>query len=233
MELLSKDKVKKTEVWDSVFKTIRQPEWWKGDSDYHPALSSEPVSDLEKRLRAGEFVVATEVTPPIGAGTDKLIRDIESVKPYVTAINFTDSSSARPKMSSIACCKVAIDQKAEPVFQIAARDTTRTGLQSTVIGANAIGIKNILCVTGDNSMIGPSPTSNMNLVDIDSVQMLWILRKMRDEGIYLDGRSFKNPPKLFLGAATSPFASDPVLQAIKDHKKINAGAQFFQTNLIF
>ena len=73
----------------------------------------------------------------------------------------------------------------------------------------------------------------MNFLDIDSVQMLWILRRMRDEGIYLDGRNMKNPPKLFLGAATSPFASDPVLQAIKDHKKINAGAQFFQTNLIF
>jgi methylenetetrahydrofolate reductase (NADPH) len=73
----------------------------------------------------------------------------------------------------------------------------------------------------------------MNMVDVDSVQMLWILRRMRDENVYLDGRSFKNPPKLFLGAATSPFASDPVLQAIKDHKKINAGAQFFQTNLIF
>jgi len=73
----------------------------------------------------------------------------------------------------------------------------------------------------------------MNFVDVDSVQMLWILRKMRDEGLYLDGRKIKEPPKLFLGAATSPFASDPVLQAIKDHKKINAGAQFFQTNLIF
>ena len=73
----------------------------------------------------------------------------------------------------------------------------------------------------------------MNLLDIDSVQMLWILRRMRDEGIYLDGRTIKNPPGFFLGAATSPFASDPELQAIKDHKKVNAGAQFFQTNLIF
>jgi methylenetetrahydrofolate reductase (NADPH) len=96
-----------------------------------------------------------------------------------------------------------------------------------------MGIKNILCITGDNAMIGPTPTSYMNLLDIDSVQMLWIIRKMRDEGVYLDGRSFKNTPELFLGAATSPFASDPVLQAIKDHKKVNAGAQFFQTNLIF
>jgi methylenetetrahydrofolate reductase (NADPH) len=231
--ITSGGKLKKSEVWDSVFKTIRQPAWWNGDSDYHPPLSREPVSGLERRFRAGEFVVATEVTPPLGSGTDKFIKDIEAVKPYVTAINFTDSSSARPKMSSIACCKVAVDKDAEPVFQIAARDTTRTGLQSTVIGVNALGIKNILCITGDNSIIGPSPTSNMNLIDIDSVQMLWILRKMRDEGIYLDGRTFKNTPDLFLGAATSPFSSDPVLQSIKDHKKINAGAQFFQTNLIY
>jgi len=128
---------------------------------------------------------------------------------------------------------VAIDQKSEPVFQIAARDTTRTGMQSAVIGMNAVGIKNILCVTGDNPITGSLPTSSMNFVDIDSVQMLWILRRMRDEGIYLDGRNIKNSPKMFIGAATSPFSSDPVLQAIKDHKKINAGAQFFQTNLIF
>jgi methylenetetrahydrofolate reductase (NADPH) len=231
--ILSKNKGKKAEVWESVFKTIRQPEWWQGDSDYHPAAYEEPVSSLERRLRDGEFVVATEVTPPLSAKTDKLIKGIELVKPFVTAINFTDSSSARPKMSSIACCNVAIGLKAEPVLQIAARDTTRTGLQSAVIGVNAMGIRNILCVTGDNPRIGLSPTGNMNFVDIDSVQMLWILRRMRDDCIYLDGRKMKDPPKLFLGAATSPFASDPVLQAIRDHKKVNAGAQFFQTNLIF
>jgi 5,10-methylenetetrahydrofolate reductase len=231
--ITSGDKSKKAATWDSVFKTVRQPEWWNGDSDYHPPACGEPVSGLERRLRSGEFVVATEVTPSLGAGTDKMIKDIETVKPYVTAINFTDSSSARPKMSSIGCCKVAIDQDTEPVFQVAARDTTRSGLQSTILGLNAIGIRNVLCVSGDNSIIGPSPTSNMSLLDVDSVQMLWIIRKMRDEGIYLDGRSFKNKPEIFLGAATSPFASDPVLQAIKDNKKINAGAQFFQTNLIF
>jgi len=231
--LVTKDKVKKKEVWDSVFKTIRQPEWWNGDSAFHPAVDKEPVSDLERRLRNGEFVVATEVTPPLGANASKLIKDIELVKPFVTAINFTDNSSANPKMSGLACCKVAFDLKAEPVYQIAARDTTRTGLQSNVIGAGQFGIKNILCITGDSSRIGPSPTSAMNFVDLDSVQMLWVLRRMRDEGLYLDGRNIKYPPEFFLGAATTPFASDPVLQAIKDHKKVNAGAQFFQTNLIF
>ncbi len=112
-------------------------------------------------------------------------------------------------MSGLACCKVAGDLGAEAVFQIASRDTTRTGLQSDVIGAGQFGIRNILCVTGDNPRVGPSPTSDMNIVDLDSVQMLWILRRMRDDGIYLDGRKMKYPPKYFLGAATSPLASDP------------------------
>jgi 5,10-methylenetetrahydrofolate reductase len=231
--LFSRDNNYKNEAWDKVFKTVRQPDWWKGDSEYHKPAYSVPASGLEARLREGKFVIATEITPPLSSNTKKLINEIASVKPWVSAINFTDSSSARPRMSSLACCKTAFDNGAEPVLQIAARDTTRTGLQSSVIGINSLGIKNILCVTGDDAIIGPSPTSNMNFVDIDSVQMLWILRRMRDEGIYLDGRKMKEPPKYFLGAATSPFASDPVLQAIKDQKKVNAGAQFFQTNLVF
>ena len=232
-DILSKDKDKKSKTWDSVFKIIRQPDWWQGDSDYHSPGYQEPVSELERHLQREEFVVATEVTPPLNANTNKLAKDIELVKPYVTAINFTDSSSARPRMSSIVCCKVAHDHNVEPVLQIAARDTTRTGLQADIIGINELGIFNVLCVTGDSAKVGPLPMSSMNLLDIDSVQMLWLLRRMRDEGIYLDGRKMKNPPKMFLGAATSPFASDPRLQAIKDHKKVNAGAQFFQTNLVF
>jgi len=220
-------------IWDSVFKTVRQPAWWQGDSEYHAPVHKEPVSELQRRLQDGEFVVATEVTPPLGTGTAKLISDIELVKPYVTAINFTDSSSARPRMSSIACSRIAVEHGAEPVFQIAARDATRAGLQSDIIGVNGMGIYNVLCITGDSTKVGPPPAGSMNMLDIDSVQMLWILRRMRDEGLYLDGRKMKDHPKLFLGAASSPFASDPVLQAIKDQKKVNAGAQFFQTNLIF
>ncbi|MGA1978861.1 MAG: methylenetetrahydrofolate reductase C-terminal domain-containing protein [Bacteroidales bacterium] len=231
--IISGDKKKKNEVWESVFRTVRQPDWWNGDSEYHPPRYRPPASSFEEKLLSGRFVIATEITPPLGSGTSKLRNDIELVKPWVNAINFTDSSSAHPRMSSLACCMTALDCGAEPVLQIAARDTTRTGLQSSVIGINSMGIKNVLCVTGDNPVIGLSPISNMNFVDIDSVQMLWILRKMRDEGIYLDGRKIKNPPSFFLGAATAPFALDPVLQAIKDQKKVNAGAQFFQTNLIF
>ncbi|HLN56228.1 MAG TPA: methylenetetrahydrofolate reductase, partial [Bacteroidales bacterium] len=153
--------------------------------------------------------------------------------PFASAINFTDSSSARPKMSSVACSTFAAANGAEPVLQIAARDTTRTGLQANAVGLNALGIHNVLCITGDNASTGCPPYANMNILDIDSVQMLWIMRKMRDDGIYLDGRKIKIPPKYFLGAATSPFAQDAEFQALKDQKKVNAGAQFFQTNLVF
>ncbi len=231
--VLSKDKEKKAAAMDSVFKTIRQPVWWSGDSEYHAPGYSEPISELERKFLSGEFVVTAEVTPPTGIKTAKLVSDIEIVKPYVTAVNFTDSSSARPRMSSIACSHIAHKQNVEPVFQIAARDTTRTRLQSDIIGINELGVRNVLCITGDSPRIGPSPSGSLNILDIDSIQMLWILRRMRDNAVYLDGRSIKSPPKMFLGASSSPFASDPALQAIRDHKKVNAGAQFFQTNLIF
>lgn len=230
---LSKDKEIRKKTWDSVFKTIRQPAWWNGDSEYHPPAYKEPVSDFERKLKSGKFVVATEVMPPLGSNPSKLIKGIELVKPYLSVINFTDSASANPRMSSLACCKVASDHNAEAVLQIAARDTTRTGLQATALGASQFGVKNILCITGDSAKVGPSPASDLGFVDIDSIQMLWILRRMRDEGIYLDGRKIKYPPQYFLGAATSPFASEPVLQAIRDQKKVNAGAQFFQTNIVF
>jgi methylenetetrahydrofolate reductase (NADH) len=231
--MLTRDPVKRTMVWDSVFRPVRQPEWWQGDREYHAPGYSTPVSELERRLKAGEFVVTSEVAPPMTTSTKKLISNIELVKPYVAAINFTDSPSATPRMSSWACSALAIQNGAEPVMQIAARDRTRTGLQAEVLGANALGVRNILCLSGDSMRMAPSPRGRMDIVDVDSVQMLWILRRMRDDARYLDGRNIKFPPKYFLGAAASPFASEPHFQAIREHKKVNAGAQFFQTNLVF
>jgi len=178
-------------------------------------------------------VITAEVSPPLSTATGKLTRDIEMIRDMVAAINFTDSASASPRMSSMACSKVAAELGADPVLQVAARDRTRSGLQSEIMGANVMGVHNVLCITGDNARIGPSPTINTNILDMDAVQMLWILRRMRDEGIYLDGRKMKSSPRLFLGAAASPFASEPRFQALREKKKVNAGAQFFQTNLIF
>ncbi|MCB2179829.1 methylenetetrahydrofolate reductase C-terminal domain-containing protein [bacterium] len=231
--MLSRDEELRASTWDSIFRPVRQPDWWQGDSEYHPPAYEEPISELEKRLRSGEFVVTTEVAPPASTATRLLIKNINTVQDYVASVNFTDCPSATPRMSSIACSKTAIENGAEPVMQIAARDRTRTGLQSEVIGAAAMGIKNILCLSGDNSRMGPRPMGRSDILDIDSIQMLWILRRMRDEGIYLDGRKIKYPPQIFLGAAASPFASEPRFQALREQKKVNAGAQFFQTNLVY
>ncbi len=231
--LTSRDPGQRAITWDSIFRPVRQPDWWGGDAEYHPPAYSEPVSTLERRLRAGEFVVTAEVAPPMSTATGKLLRSIEMVQPYVAAINFTDNPSATPRMSSMACSTLAVQHGAEPVLQIAARDRTRMNLQSDVLGASALGIRNILCISGDHARMGPGPVGRSDVVDIDSIQMLWILRKMRDEGKYLDGRPIKFAPQYFLGAAAAPFASEPKFQAIREHKKVNAGAQFFQTNLVY
>lgn len=221
------------EVWESVFQPVRQPDWWQGDAEYHAPAYSEPASELERRLKAGEFVVTSEVAPPLTTATKKLIENIKLIKPYAAAINFTDCPSATPRMSSWACSAIAVQNGAEPVMQIAARDRTRVGLQAEVLGSNALGVRNVLCLSGDSMKMAPEPRGRMDIVDVDSIQMLWILRRMRDEGKYLDGRAMKFPPKFFLGAAASPFASEPKFQAIREHKKVNAGAQFFQTNLVY
>ncbi len=94
-------------------------------------------------------------------------------------------------------------------------------------------MRNILVLSGDSGRMGPPPLGRLDVIDMDSVQMLWLLRRMRDEGHYLDGRPIKFPPKVFLGAAAAPFASRPEFQAIREHKKVNAGAQFLQTNLVY
>ncbi len=231
--VLSTDGKKRDAAVESVFRPVRQPVWWQGDSEYHAPQYSEPVSELERRLKAGQFVVTAEIQPPQTVSTKKLISNIEMLKPFVTAVNFTDAASATPRMSSWACSTIAVQHGAEPVLQIAARDTTRVALQGEALGANGLGIRNYLCLSGDSNRLASGPWGRMDILDLDSVQMLWILRKMRDEGKYLDGRDIKFPPKYFLGAAASPYASRPEFQAIREHKKVNAGAQFFQTNLIF
>ncbi|MCL4264180.1 MAG: methylenetetrahydrofolate reductase C-terminal domain-containing protein [Anaerolineae bacterium] len=231
--LVKRDKNVRAATWDAVFRPVRQPEWWQGDAEYHAPAYDEPVSELERRLKAGEFVVTAEVAPPLSAATGAMCRNVELVRPYVAAVNFTDCPSATPRMSSIACSTMALQHDAEPVLQIAARDRTRTGLQAEVLGASALGIRNILCLSGDHARMGPVPQGRMDVIDIDAVQMLWILRRMRDEGKYLDGRNIKFRPQFFLGAAGAPFASRPEFQAIREHKKVNAGAQFFQTNLVY
>jgi methylenetetrahydrofolate reductase (NADPH) len=212
---------------------LRQPDWWRGDALPHSAPAHEPVSHLEEKLSHGEFVVTAEVAPPLAASADELVRKFNMLRGYVDAVNFTDNPSATSRMSPLAASVLCLQNGLEPVMQIAARDYNRMGVQSAVLGATALGIRNILCLTGDHSSLGPHPHSRMDIWDIDSIQLVWMLRRMRDEGHFLDNREIKPSPPIFIGAAASPNASRYRYQALREAKKVNAGVQFFQTNLIY
>lgn len=223
----------RADAWEKFFYDLRQPDWWQGDDKPHPAPAHKPVSVLEEKLTNGEFVVTAEVAPPIAAETEHLIKKLEALREVLDAVNFTDNPSATPRMSSFASSLLALQVGLEPVMQIAARERTRMGIQAEILGAAALGIRNVLCITGDHASMGPSPHGRLDILDLDSVQMIWMLRRMRDENHFLDGREIKSAPQLFLGAAGSPFASETRFQAVREKKKSNAGAQFFQTNLIY
>ncbi len=219
--------------WENFFKEIRQPDWWQGDSLPHPAPLHVPVSHLEQLLSENKFAITAEIAPPLSASPEDLVKKIQMLKECVDAVNFTDNPSSTPRMSSLACSLIALQNGVEPVLQIAARDRTRMGLQGEVLGASALGIRNILCLTGDHPRLGPPPNGRMDIWDIDAIQAMWIIRRMRDEAQFLDCREIKCAPQVFIGAAGSPYASTPLIQAMREEKKVNAGAQFMQTNLIF
>jgi methylenetetrahydrofolate reductase (NADPH) len=184
-------------------------------------------------LRSGRFVITAEIAPALGATTDIIRKKVGWLKEYVTAANFTDNASAIARMSSIASSKICLDAGLEPVMQLQARDRNRITIASDAMGAAGLGIRNILCLSGDHGCMGRTPMPKPDQFDIDAIQMLWILRRMRDEGVYLDGREIKHRPQVFLGAAASPFGMPPELEAIRTEKKINAGAQFLQTMPVF
>ncbi len=232
--ILWSGKEKFKESWDLFFYEVRQPSWWGGDALPHPAPAHEPVSALERAFTEGKRpAVTAEIAPPLSSNPDDVIKKVEMLKGLVDAANFTDNPSATARMSSLACSLIALQHGLEPVLQIAGRDRTRTGFQAEVLGASALGIRNVLCLTGDHPRLGPAPHSRKDIWDLDSIQMIWLLRRMRDEGHFLDCREVKCAPQAFIGAAGSPYASKPAIQAMREEKKINAGAQFLQTQVIF
>lgn len=219
--------------WNQFFYDLRQPNWWQGDALYHPPAYRQPISLLEANLRTGYFVTTAEIAPPLGASTDVILKKASWLKGYVAAANFTDNASASARMSSLASSKICLDAGLEPVMQLQARDRSRVVIESDAMGAAGLNIRNILCLSGDHHSFGPGPIAKPDQFDMDAVQVLWMLRRMRDEGVYLDGRNIKQPPQFFLGAAASPFGAPPKYEAIRAEKKINAGAQFIQTQPIF
>ena len=219
--------------WKSLFRDVRQPEWWNGDGQYHPPAYEGAVSLLEEKLLDGGFVVTGEIAPPLGPSPAAIRKKVGWLQGSVVAANFTDNASASARMSSLASSKICLDAGLEPVMQLQARDRSRVVLASDAIGAAGLGISNILCLSGDHHRSGPAPVAKPDQFDLDAVQLLWMLRRMRDEGRYLDGREIKAPPRFFLGAAASQFGALPQFEAIRAEKKINAGAQFIQTQPVF
>ena len=228
-----KDRAKFDAEWEAFFRALRQPDWWQGDAAYHAPGYEEPVSQLESDLRAGGFVVTGEIAPPLGATGDIIFKKVGWLRDVVSAANFTDNASATARMNSLASSHLALEAGLEPVMQLQARDRSRVALEADALGAAGLGIRDILCLSGDHQRFGPGPVVKPDQFDMDAVQVLWMLRRMRDEGVLLDGRTIKNRPPFFLGAASSPFGAPARFEAIRVEKKVNAGAQFIQTQPIF
>lgn len=196
-------------------------------------------SNLERILTEGKFAATAELGPPKSADADAIRKKAEILKGKVDAVNITDNQTAIVRMSSIGAAKLTLENGLEPVMQMVCRDRNRIAMQSDVLGASALGIKNMLCLTGDHQKFGNHPASK-NVFDLDSLQLLQMVRDMRDKKVFQNGDEIRNTkkapivePKMFLGAAENPFAHPYEFRAIRLAKKMNAGADFIQTQCIF
>jgi methylenetetrahydrofolate reductase (NADPH) len=219
--------------WEAFRYELRQPDWWAGDSHYHPPVYTEAASHLEAVLRSGRFAVSAEVSPPMEPTGERITWLAARLKTCVDTANFTDNPLGVPRMSGLACALHSLESHLEPVLQIQTRHRGRYDFQSEVLAATTLGVRNILCLADDIGRLGPGPRPRPKRHDIDAVQALWILRRLRDEGLNADGEPVEHRPQYFLGAAASPYAALPRYEAIITEKKINAGAQFLQTLPVF
>jgi len=190
-------------------------------------------SNLEKLLRKGEFVVTSELGPPRGASREDVEKKAELLKGYADAFNLTDCQTAMVRLSSIASGAILLDMGMEPVVQMTCRDRNRIAMQSDILGAASLGMKNLLCLTGDHQCFGDHPEAK-GVFDLDSINQLDMFRQMRDEKKFQSGEELKSEePKLFLGAAENPFADPFQYRAARLAKKVKAGADFIQTQIIY
>lgn len=190
------------------------------------------TGNLEKALASGHFAVTAECGPPRGADPDVIRRKGNVLKEYTDAVNVTDNQTAVVRMSSMASCVILGEMGIDPVLQMTVRDRNRIALQSDVLGASALGIRNILCLSGDHQSFGDHPGAK-NVHDLDSVQLIDTLRIMRDESKFLSGQEIKGRPDIFIGCVENPFADPFDIRAMRLAKKVRAGAQFVQTQCVF
>ncbi|MBW2021881.1 MAG: methylenetetrahydrofolate reductase [Deltaproteobacteria bacterium] len=189
-------------------------------------------SNLEKVLKAGHFAFTGECGPPQGANVEKLKEKAQHLKGMVDAVNVTDNQTAVVRMSSWAASLILLQEGLEPNFQMVCRDRNRLAIQSDILGVYSHGIRNMLCLSGDHQKFGNHPQAK-NVYDIDSMQLIHAVKTMRDEGVFLNGEKIDVPPRLFIGAACNPFADPFEFRVYRLAKKIDAGADFIQTQCIY
>jgi methylenetetrahydrofolate reductase (NADPH) len=189
-------------------------------------------SNLEKVLAAGHFAFTGECGPPKGANVEHLKEKAAHLKGVVDAVNLTDNQTAVVRMSSWAAATILIQEGIEPNFQLVCRDRNRLAIQSDILGVYAMGVRNMLCLSGDHQSFGNHPEAK-NVYDIDSMQLIALVKKMRDEGKFLNDEEIDVPPRLFIGAASNPFADPFEFRVHRLAMKAEAGADFIQTQCIY
>jgi methylenetetrahydrofolate reductase (NADPH) len=190
-------------------------------------------SNLEKIFAQGHFAVTAELGPPKGNDVAVIQRKVDFLRGYVDAVNVTDNQTAIVRMSSIATCAFVIRMGMEPVMQMVTRDRNRIAMQSDIFGATALGIRNIICLTGDHHTFG-NQVNAKNVHDLDSIQLIDMVRQMRDQGTLLGGEDkIDGAIKLFIGGAANPFGDPFEFRALRTAKKAAAGVDFIQTQCIY
>ncbi len=189
-------------------------------------------SNLEKILSAGKFAVTGELGPPRGGNASAISEKAQHLKGMVDAVNITDNQTAVVRMASWAASALLMKEGLEPNYQMVCRDRNRIAMQADILGAHALGIRNMLCLSGDHQLFGDHPKSK-KVFDIDSMQLIAMAKKMRDEGKFLNGEELSEPPKMFIGAAANPFGEPYEYRVHRLAKKIAAGADFIQTQCIY
>ena len=190
-------------------------------------------SNLERVLKNGHFAVTAELGPPQSADEHTIREKAALLRGYCDAVNITDNQTAIVRMSSIGAGAIVVQEGLEPVIQMTCRDRNRLAMQSDLLGAYALGMRNLLCLTGDHQTFGNHPTAK-NVFDLDSIQLLQMVAKMRDDRIFQCGDTMKGmEPRFFVGAAAAPFADPVDFRPYRLAKKVKAGANFIQTQLVY
>jgi len=189
-------------------------------------------SKLEKLFHAGHFVVTAECGPPKSASSKSITKHAELLRDFVDGVNLTDNQTAIVRLSSIAASVHVLNAGATPIMQMTCRDRNRIAMQSDILGAYSLGIRDILCLSGDHQSFGNHPTGK-NVYDLDSIQLINMVKRLRDDRVFLSGEECKVEPRMFIGAAENPFGDPFEFRAMRLAKKVAAGADFIQTQAIF